>query len=94
MPSRQTLWARKARALLVAQLGGKCVDCGSKEALQFDHIAPRTWTANRTSRHYRMCLYRREAAAGVIVLRCASCNKKKGAPGQRLAPTADDANPF
>jgi hypothetical protein len=72
--------AKADRAALIAELGGECVDCGTKERLEFDHTAPREWDCKRPARWQRMRLYRREAAAGLIVLRCRSCNARKGKP--------------
>lgn len=34
-------WERR-RALAVEYLGGKCVECGSEDNLDFDHIDPET----------------------------------------------------
>src|SRR5258708_3465831 len=71
---------RAARELLIAELGGQCVDCGALSPLQFDHVAQRTWSARKTSRWVRIARYRREAECGHIELRCGSCNKLKGRP--------------
>jgi hypothetical protein len=43
---------------------GRCVDCGSKENLEFDHIVPWSEGGSNTARN--------------LELRCASCNRKKG----------------
>lgn len=32
----------KARATLISYLGGECIECGSTEDLQFDHVDPAT----------------------------------------------------
>jgi 5-methylcytosine-specific restriction endonuclease McrA len=45
--------------------GGQCVDCGSRERLEFDHIIPISKGGSNTARN--------------IELRCESCNRKKGA---------------
>ena len=45
--------------------GGACVDCGSRERLEFDHIIPVTKGGANTVRN--------------LELRCESCNRSKGA---------------
>lgn len=44
---------------------GRCVDCGSRERLEFDHIVPISRGGSNTARN--------------IELRCASCNRRKSA---------------
>lgn len=45
--------------------GGHCVDCGSRERLEYDHIIPVSKGGSNTARN--------------IELRCESCNRKKAA---------------
>jgi HNH endonuclease len=45
--------------------GGQCVDCGSRERLEYDHIIPVSKCGSNTARN--------------LELRCESCNRKKGA---------------
>jgi hypothetical protein len=45
--------------------GGRCVDCGSRENLEFDHIIALSRGGSNTARN--------------IELRCQTCNRKKGA---------------
>lgn len=45
--------------------GGKCVDCGSRERLEFDHIIPVSRGGSNTARN--------------LELRCEVCNRSKGA---------------
>lgn len=91
MGARQRAWARRVRAQLIEQLGGKCVDCGATEELEFDHLVPRRWVCRHKDPSWRMSLIRAEIAAGEIALRCAECNKRKGVP--EPPPPPEDA-PF
>jgi hypothetical protein len=45
--------------------GGRCVDCGSREKLEYDHIIPVSRGGSNTARN--------------IELRCERCNRSKGA---------------
>lgn len=45
--------------------GGRCVDCGSRERLEYDHIVAVVNGGSNTARN--------------IELRCETCNRKKGA---------------
>jgi hypothetical protein len=68
---------RAARELLITELGGQCVQCGSTDHLTFDHLGKRTWVAARTSRWVRIARYRREADEGLVVLKCQRCNGQR-----------------
>lgn len=73
---------RVERRELIRQLGGACVQCGCTRVklLEFDHVAPRTWERVNHNQMTRLRFYQREAAAGLIELRCRSCNASKGKP--------------
>ncbi len=69
--------AREMRRDLIAKLGGKCADCGTKHDLVFDHIYGKDWQANKLNRYHRMLIYVREEKEGKIQLLCKSCNSSK-----------------
>jgi 5-methylcytosine-specific restriction endonuclease McrA len=52
---RHEVWRRDA---------GRCVDCGSRETLEFDHIIPWSEGGANTARN--------------LELRCGPCNRRKG----------------
>ena len=68
------------RADLLLRLGGKCLDCGAVDDLQFHHPKGRGWVVRDKSRWARMVIYEREATEGKIELLCGTCNKKHGKP--------------
>ena len=77
------VWRHNARRNLMTKLGGICVDCGEDdfEKLEFDHIVPLTdeqlsYRVNIGS-NKRMVLYRKEAAEGLLEIRCVRCNRRK-----------------
>lgn len=72
---------RADRKAFIAELGGRCVQCGRKTRLEFDHTRQRDWEPSRFSRWSRLLRYKRDHAAGrTIVLRCRWCNASKGKP--------------
>ena len=79
-PSRHVLWARKRRDELRAELGGKCVKCGTTEDLEFDHIdaKTKTWTTKGVGFVRSITLYWRDHRAGLLQLLCRSHNASKG----------------
>jgi 5-methylcytosine-specific restriction endonuclease McrA len=54
-PVKNEVWRRDER---------RCVDCGSQENLEYDHIIPLSKGGSNTARN--------------IELRCESCNRRKG----------------
>ncbi len=81
MSAKVKQWAKRARAQLIQELGGQCMDCRETrpEHLTFDHIQAwtRNWECTGKSTDQRMIHYRREAAAGLLQLLCMKCNARK-----------------
>ncbi|MGA9018167.1 MAG: HNH endonuclease signature motif containing protein [Candidatus Cybelea sp.] len=66
----------KRRAKAIAYLGGKCVQCGATEALDFDHIDPSTKSfkiSNRLNSRWSKVL----AELKICQLLCRKCHVKK-----------------
>jgi 5-methylcytosine-specific restriction endonuclease McrA len=81
MGLRQRIWAAKRRAELIEALGGKCVQCGSVEDLQIDHINGRDWAVERVEWSWRISIYWAEYRAGVkLQCLCGDCNTRKSNP--------------
>jgi hypothetical protein len=57
--------AERVRREVWRRDGGRCVDCGSRERLEFDHIIPVKEGGSNTARN--------------LELRCESCNRRKAA---------------
>lgn len=87
MGKRQKEWARKARLVLISELGGKCVRCGSREHLEFDCILPCGDEHHRMDTERRICFYRRMHTEGNLQLLCnhkaGSCHEKKTSKDRR-----------
>lgn len=80
MGLRQRIWAKKQTERLRSLLGGKCIDCGSVEELEFDVIVPvgNSDHHRRMDYSWRLSFYRKQYAANNLALRCGPCNRKKG----------------
>jgi hypothetical protein len=63
-PARQAITER-VRHEVWRRDRGRCVDCGSRARLEFDHIIPVSRGGSNTARN--------------IELRCEACNRRKGA---------------
>ena len=73
MSKRNKEWARKSRAALIAELGGKCTWCDSPENLTFDCIQPCGDAHHRFDTSQRMCFYRyRNITSKEIFKSCAA----------------------
>lgn len=80
MGARQRAWAVRARAQLVQDLGGKCVDCGSTNDLELDCVMPQGPAHHgKMESSVRIGFYRRQHAQGNLACRCSTCNGRKGA---------------
>ena len=80
MSAQSKAWARKARASLMAELGGACAWCETNEELTFDCIVPTGDDHHRGSTDQRMCFYRREhRERHNVQILCHKCNSTKGA---------------
>ena len=95
MGKRQKKWARDKRDELFVLLGGKCVDCGSTEELEFDVVLAAYGDRhhNKMDWSWRMSFYRKMFDLGNLALRCKRCNVKKG-NDLHLNPTLVDEGPF
>lgn len=78
--ARTLEWCLRERARLIELLGGKCVECGSTEKLEFHHTHPRGWVASHLNRWQRLAEYKRDIARGHIELLCKACNCRSGKP--------------
>ena len=74
---RSVAYAKKIRARLIAQLGGKCFRCGQEDPdkLEFDHIFGRDYDPRTLSYSARLKRYERESELGLLRLACGDCNK-------------------
>lgn len=79
MGKRQREWASRKRLELIDLLGGKCLSCGSKEKLEFDHVnnSLRDWEAAKLDQSSRMSKYWQDYKNGNIQLLCEMCNRTK-----------------
>ena len=83
MARRQREWAKRARLALIQALGAWCRKCGSTGAegeppLTIEHLYGREWIHRQVDHSWRISIYRREAAEGLLTVLCASCNPRYG----------------
>lgn len=79
MSKRHKAWARAQRAILLEQLGGKCVECGTTENLTFDCIEPQGDRHHKLDTSARMSFYRRQLWLNNLQVLCQKHNSKKAA---------------
>lgn len=60
MSARGRDWAKRSKAALLEELGGKCVECGMSDKLEFDCIIPCGHDHHKGSTQQRICFYRRQ----------------------------------
>lgn len=77
MAKRQKDWARRAKAALLVELGGKCVKCSTTENLTFDCIVPQGDAHHRLDASARICFYRRQHREGNVQILCRPHNEEK-----------------
>ncbi len=65
------------KELYLAKLGGKCVACGSKESLEFDHIDASTKSFTFTTKIASLSISKLDAEAEKLQLLCSGCHKEK-----------------
>lgn len=82
MSHRQRVWAGRAYAALVAELGGKCYDCGTTRDLSIHHIAGKKYTSSKLEWSHRVSTYRKEMKEGKLWVLCITCNSKRGNPNR------------
>ena len=72
--ARQRDWAHRARAALVAQLGGKCVQCGTsgtkKNPVEIDCRTPKGDRHHRIEQSSRISFYRAQMREENLQLLC------------------------
>jgi hypothetical protein len=69
------MWMAARRAAWIAE-NGPCVDCGSWDSPEVDHVDPSTKITHRV---WSWAKARREAELAKCVVRCSPCYRKKSA---------------
>jgi hypothetical protein len=85
-------WADRKREELIKALGGTCSKSGDGKCdgeLEFHHPFGRDYEPKDFSRWQRIIKYRREAAMGLVELRCCRHNRR-----DNYKPALFDATPF
>lgn len=77
-PEQRRQAYHQRREALIERLGCRCVNCGTTQRLEFDHIIPADWSRRHYDYIARIKLYEAEASVGAIQLLCRSCNASKG----------------
>lgn len=74
----QRNWIRQRRLDAIAEFGGQCVKCGSKENLEFDHVDPKTKLVC-IAVTWSWAEEKRRAELAKCQLLCEECHKAKTA---------------
>lgn len=82
----------KRRNWAIKHLGGKCVDCGSTENLEFDHVDPST-KSYPISHHWNQNWEIFVAEVDKCELRCTECHVKKSIKNGDIPPRATHGTP-
>ena len=69
--------AKRDRVQLIEELGGRCVDCGTADFLELDHVVAARWKPRTLNYEARIREYRAQKASGNLAVRCKTCNKAK-----------------
>jgi 5-methylcytosine-specific restriction endonuclease McrA len=67
----------RRRTAALEQLGGRCVDCGSTDSLEFDHVDPEMKSFNIGALFATGSNERLKTELAKCVLRCSSCHMTK-----------------
>ena len=73
------------REILLEKLGGKCVECGSTEALEFDHIDPSTKSFNISAGYHKPKQVLEEELSKCQLL-CNKCHIQKSRKDLKFRP--------
>ncbi len=79
MGLRQRQWATKQRIRILATLGGKCTDCGTRQHLELDCIEPRGHKHHSAEQSWRISFFRKQMREGNLAIRCRRCHAIKTA---------------
>lgn len=80
----QREWVRKNWLAAIELLGGKCVQCGTTESLEIDHIDPATKVSHRI---WSWSKERRLAELKKCQILCSGCHKRKTLEYAGIAPS-------
>jgi hypothetical protein len=73
------------REILIEKMGGKCIECGCKEALEFDHIDPSTKSFNIAAGYTKPKEILLEEVAKCQLL-CNKCHVEKTKKDSKFRP--------
>ena len=73
------------REILIEKLGGKCIECGNTEALEFDHIDPSTKSFNISAGYHKPKEVLEEELSKCQLL-CNKCHIEKSKKDLKFRP--------